>query len=239
MIFKRIELTNHERFITIKNNFIQMKKIIVALMVMGAFGFTTNAQTDSKAKEILAAVSKKYRSYDIVKTDFTFTLNNAQAKVKETQQGTLYVKANANKYKVAMTNQDLISDGKVQWTYLKNDKEVQISNVDNSGDAINPAKIFTIYEKGFKYLYTGESKVGAKTYQMIDLSPIDTKKTVFKIRLSIDKVSKQIANVVIFEKNGNTYTYNVKTFSPNVKVPETTFAFDAKKYPGVEVVDLR
>jgi outer membrane lipoprotein-sorting protein len=215
-----------------------MKSLIIALII-GAFGLQASAQTDSKAKEILAAVSKKYRSYDVVKTDFTFTLNNPQAKVKETQQGTLYVKANANKYKVAMTNQDLISDGKVQWTYLKNDKEVQISNIDNSGDAINPAKIFTIYEKGFKYLYTGESKVGGKVYQMIDLSPTDAKKNIFKIRLSIDKASKQIANVVIFEKNGNTYTYNVKTFSPNVKVPETTFAFDAKKYPGVEVVDLR
>ncbi|RZK51120.1 MAG: outer membrane lipoprotein carrier protein LolA [Pedobacter sp.] len=215
-----------------------MKKILVALLVLGT-GLVANAQTDAKAKEILAAVSKKYRTYDIVKSDFTFTLNNAQAKVKETQQGTLYVKANANKYKVAMTNQDLISDGKVQWTYLKNDKEVQIANVDNSGDALNPAKIFTIYEKGFKYLYTGESKSGAKTYQMIELSPTDTKKSVFKVRLSIDKASKQIANIVIYEKNGNTYTYNVKTFSPNVKVPETTFAFDAKKYPGVEVVDLR
>ncbi len=217
----------------------QMKKIILALITVSSLALTANAQTDTKAKAILAEVSKKYRSYDVVKTDFTFTLNNAQAKVKETQQGTLYVKANANKYKVAMTNQDLISDGKVQWTYLKNDKEVQIQNVDNSGDALNPAKIFTIYEKGFKYLYTGESKVGAKTYQMIDLSPTDTKKSVFKIRLSIDKASKQIANVVIFEKNGNTYTYNVKTFSPNVKVPATMFAFDAKKYPGVEVVDLR
>lgn len=214
-----------------------MKKIIILALV--AFGFAANAQTDAKAKQILAEVSKKYRSYDVVKTDFTFTLNNAQAKVKETQQGTLYVKANANKYKVAMTNQDLISDGKVQWTYLKNDKEVQISNVDLSGDALNPAKIFTIYEKGFKYLYTGDNKVGGKTYQMIDLSPTDIKKSVFKVRLSIDKTTKQIANVVIFEKNGNTYTYNVKTFSPNIKVPETTFAFDAKKYPGVEVVDLR
>jgi len=208
-------------------------------MMIGSFGSAVMAQNDSKAKEILAAVSKKYRSYDIVKTDFTFTLNNAQAKVKETQQGTLYVKANANKYKVAMTNQDLISDGKVQWTYLKNDKEVQISNVDNSSDAINPAKLFTIYEKGFKYLYTGENKVGNKVYQMIDLSPTDTKKSIFKVRLSIDKATKQIANVVIFEKNGTTYTYNVKTFSPNIKVPETTFAFDTKKYPGVEVVDLR
>jgi outer membrane lipoprotein-sorting protein len=216
-----------------------MKRIIVALVIIGSFGLNASAQTDAKAKEILAAVSKKYRSYDVVKTDFTFTLNNAQAKVNETQQGTLYVKANANKYKVAMTNQDLISDGKVQWTYLKNDQEVQISNVDQSSDAINPAKIFTIYEKGFKYLYTGEKKAGTKTYQMIDLSPIDAKKTIFKVRLSIDKVTKQIANVVIFEKNGNTYTYNVKTFSPNIKVPETTFAFDAKKHPGVEVVDLR
>lgn len=216
-----------------------MKRLIIALLVLGTIGFKANAQTDAKAKEILAAVSKKYRSYDIVKTDFTFTLNNEKAKVKETQQGTLYVKANANKYKVAMTNQDLISDGKVQWTYLKNDQEVQISNVDNSGDAINPAKIFTIYEKGFKYAYTGESKVGSKVYQMIDLSPTNTKKSVLKVRLSIDKISKQIANVIIYEKNGNTYTYNVKTFTPNVKVPETTFAFDAKKYPGVEVIDLR
>lgn len=216
-----------------------MKRLLMTLLMVGSFGMAATAQTDSKAKEILAAVSKKYRSYDVVKTDFTFTLNNTQAKVKETQQGTLYVKANANKYKVAMTNQDLISDGKVQWTYLKNDKEVQISNVDNSSDAINPAKIFTIYEKGFKYLYTGEKKVGAKIYQMIDLSPTDTKKSIFKVRLSIDKVTKQIADVVIFEKNGNTYTYNVKTFSPNIKVPETTFAFDTKKHPGVEVVDLR
>lgn len=216
-----------------------MKRAIIAFLALGVVASVASAQTDPKAKAILAEVSKKYRSYDVVKTDFTFTLDNKQAKVKETQQGTLYVKANANKYKVAMTNQELISDGKVQWTYLKNDKEVQINNVDPSGEALNPAKIFTIYEKGFKYIYTGEQKVGTKVYQMIDLSPTDIKKNVFKVRLSIDKAAKQIANIVVFEKNGNTYTYNVKTFSPNIKVPETTFAFDAKKYPGVEVVDLR
>jgi len=215
-----------------------MRKLILAFLALGVFG-SVSAQTDPKAKAILAEVSKKYRSYDVVKTDFTFTLDNKQAKVKETQQGTLYVKAKSNKYKVAMTNQELISDGKVQWTYLKNDKEVQVSNVDPSGEALNPAKIFTIYEKGFKYVYTGEQKVGGKTYQMIDLSPTDIKKNIFKVRLSIDKAAKQIANIVVFEKNGNTYTYNVKTFSPNIKVSDATFAFDAKKYPGVEVVDLR
>ena len=123
--------------------------------------------------------------------------------------------------------------------FLKKDKEVQVSVVDNSSDALNPAQIFTLYEKGFKYLYTGDKKVGTKVYQMIDLSPTDSKKTYFKIRLGIDKIATRIANVIIFDKNGNRYTYNVKTFMPNAKVSETIFAFDAKKYPGVEVVDLR
>src|SRR5215217_701877 len=166
-----------------------MRKMSLLVMVIVCFVEVATAQTDAKAKAILAQVSKKYRSYDVVKTDFSFVLDNQQAKIRESQEGTLYVKANANKYKVQMTNQDLISDGKSQWTYLKEDKEVQVANIDNSEDAINPAKLFTIYEKGFKYLYTGDAKAGNKVYQMIDLSPIDTKKSFFKIRLSIDKVA--------------------------------------------------
>ena len=211
---------------------------MVITMLTGLI-WSASAQTDAKAKAILSEVGKKYRTYTNIKTDFTFTLDNSQAKVMETQQGSLIVKSSANKYKVTMTEQELFSDGKSQWTYLKEDKEVQVTDVDNSSDAINPAKIFTIYEKGYKYLFTGEKKIGAKVYQTIDLTPIDIKKSIFKIRLTIDKVAKQITNVVIFDKNGNKYTYDIKSFTPNVKVSESVFAFDAKKYPGVEVVDLR
>jgi len=216
-----------------------MKKLLCTLLVLSGISFGVYAQQDAKAKAILAEVSKKYRSYDMVKTDFTFTLESPQNKVNEVQQGTLFAKAAANKYKVVMTDQDLISDGKSQWTYLKKDKEVQVSAADNSGDALNPAKIFTLYEKGYKYLYTGEKKAGSKTHQMIDLSPVDINKSYFKIRLTIDKAAKQLVNVLIFDKNGNKYTYAIKSFVGNAKVPESTFTFDARKYPGVEVVDLR
>jgi outer membrane lipoprotein-sorting protein len=217
-----------------------MKKITTLLLLTMISVLGLQAQTtDAKAKAILAEVSKKYRAYNVIKTDFSFTLENPQAKIKETQQGSLIAKSDANKYKVTMTDQELYSDGKSQWTYLKANKEVQVTDVDNNTDGINPAKIFTIYEKGYKYLFTGEKKVGAKTLQTIDLSPLDIKKSIFKIRLTIDKAAKQITNVVIFDKSGNRYTYTIKSFTPNVKVAESTFAFDAKKYPGVEVVDLR
>jgi outer membrane lipoprotein-sorting protein len=216
-----------------------MRKIFSSILLIIGLYSTVFAQTDPKAKAILAEVSKKYRSYKTIKSNFTFTVVNKQAQVNESQKGTLFVNAAANKYKVVMTDKDLISDGKTQWTYLKNDKEVQVSDAASNDDALNPAHVFTMYEKGFKYLYTGERKVGSKVYQTIDLSPIDTKKPYFKIRLSIDKVAKQIASVLIFDKNGSNYTYTISGFSAAAVVPESTFVFDAKKYPGVEVVDLR
>jgi outer membrane lipoprotein-sorting protein len=216
-----------------------MKKLFTAAFLVLSSGISVMAQSEVKAKEILVEVSKKYRSYDVIKTEFSYTLENPEAKIKETQAGTLFVKSKLNKYKVILKGQELISDGKSQWTYLKADKEVQVSEVDNSADALNPAKLFTIYEKGFKSVYTNDTKVNGKMVHNIDLSPTDTKRSFFKVKLQIDKLSKQIVNAIIFDKNGNRYTYSIKTFTPNIKVPESTFAFDAKLYPGVELVDLR
>jgi outer membrane lipoprotein-sorting protein len=216
-----------------------MKKLLIGALIIVGSGVTAFAQSEVKAKEILAEVSKKYRTYDVIKTEFSYTLENPQAKIKETQSGTLFVRSKVNKYKVILKGQELISDGKNQWTYLKADKEVQLSEVDNSSDALNPAKIFTIYEKGFKSVYTNDTKLNGKTLHNIDLTPLDAKRSFFKVRLQIEKLSKQITNAVIFDKNGNKYTYTIKTFMPNVKVPESTFAFDSKLYPGVELVDLR
>jgi len=215
-------------------------KLIINTLFFVFLGFVALAQTDEKAKVILAEVSKKYRSFDVIKTEFTYTLDNPQAKVKETQTGTLYSKTKANKFKVVLKAQELVSDGKNQWTYLKADKEVQLSEVDNSSDAMNPARLFTIYEKGFKFLFAGDSKSKAgKTIHNIELTPLDSKRSYFKVKLQIDKVSKQITQAIIFDKNGNRYTYSIKAFVPNVKVAETFFTFDVKKYPGVELVDLR
>ncbi|HQS05333.1 MAG: gliding motility protein [Sphingobacteriales bacterium 17-39-43] len=216
-----------------------MKKLFIAAFLVLGSGISVMAQSEVKAKAILAEVSKKYRSYDVIKTEFSYTLENPEAKIKETQSGTLFVKSKVNKYKVVLKGQELISDGKNQWTYLKADKEVQLSEVDNSADALNPAKLFTIYEKGFKSLYTNDTKLNGKMVHNIDLSPTDTKRSFFKVKLQIDKLSKQIVNAVIFDKNGNRYTYSIKTFTPNIKVSESIFAFDSKLYPGVEVVDLR
>ncbi|HEY5325945.1 MAG TPA: outer membrane lipoprotein carrier protein LolA [Mucilaginibacter sp.] len=229
-----------------------MKKslILLFLILITTHSFAQQgAEKDAAAKAILDKVGAKYRAYDVVKTDFDFTLDNQQAGVKETQRGTLIAKSKTNKFKVTIFSaeasadpeiaQEIISDGKTQWTYLKKDNEVQINNVDNSGEGLNPAQVFTIYEHGYKYIYNGEVKIAHKAYQEIDLTPEDIKKPFFKVRLLINKRKKQIYSALIFDKNGNKYTYTLRSFVPNVQVPDNTFSFDPRLHKGVEVVDLR
>lgn len=216
-----------------------MRKLLASTVILLSCITLASAQTDKKAKAILADVSKKYRSYDIIKTDFTSTLDNPQAKIKETQTGTIYLKSKTNKYKIVLKDQELISDGKTQWNYLKTDKEVQVSDFENDPNLLNPAKIFTIYEKGYKYVSSDDTRINGKIYNVIDLTPLDSKSPYFKIRLNIDRTTKHIGSAVIFDKNGNKYTYTINSFTPNFKASDSIFSFDAKQHPGVEVVDLR
>ena len=224
-----------------------MKKYILYILLF--FGSIANAmaQKDAAAKAILNGVSQKYRSYNTVKSDFTFTINDQQNNLQQTQDGTLTVQGKTNKYRLTLYSpgststieQEIISDSKSQWTYLKKDKEVQLSNVDNSDEGFNPAQLFTMYEKGYKYIFTNTTTVNGRVCQVIDLTPEDINKQFFKIRLTIDKLKKQIYSALIFDKNGGKFTYTLKTFTPNVPVTPNTFSYDAKAHPGVEVVDLR
>ena len=224
-----------------------MKKIFLYLLFTGLTFNCAFAQKDVEAKKILNQVSAKYRSYDVIRADFTFTYENQQAGTKDSQQGMLISRSKTNNYKVSLYNaedkqavdEEIISDGKSQWTYIKKDKEVELSEVDHSSETMNPAQLFTIYEKGYKYVYDGDAKVDGKLCQIIELTPEDANKPFFKIRLSIDKVKKQISSAMIYDKNGSRYNYIIRSFTPNVKVPESTFTFDKKNYPGVELVDLR
>ena len=161
-----------------------------------------------------------------------------------TRSGSLVAKSKANKFHVTIfgpesdkiVEQEIISDGKTQWTYLKKNNEVQVNNAQNDEEGLNPAKIFTIYEHGYKYIYNGEKKIDGKVYQEIDLTPENIDKEFFKVRLTIDKEKKQIHSALIFDKNGNHYTYTVRNFTGNPALPENMFTFDQKEHKGVEVV---
>ena len=116
---------------------------------------------------------------------------------------------------------------------------MQVNSYEPDESTISPSQIFTIYQKNFLYAFTEEKTMNGKVLQYIELTPIDKSKPFFKIRLAIDKAAKMIQSAVVFDKNGNRYTYDIKNFTPNPDLPDNFFMFDSKAHPGVQVVDLR
>lgn len=198
----------------------------------------TLGTSDPAAKIILDNVSAKFKTYKTVTADFTLSITNASGKVEGIKKGVVYMKG--SKYKVNISGQEIYSDGNNIWTYDKSANEVQVTKFDPSSNTITPQKMFTnFYDKDFLYKLNGESKQGKRTIQEIELTPVDKSKTFFKVLVEIDKTTKNIVSTKVFEKNGNRYIYSVTAMKTNATLPESLFVYDAKKYPKVEVVDLR
>ena len=222
-----------------------LKKIVGLFLVAFAFSSYAFAQapkgmgkSDPEAKKVLDAVSAKFKTFKSVKASFTLKIENAAGKVQGVKTGTVLMKG--VKYRVAITGQDIFCDGATIWTYDMAAKEVQISTLDNSSGSITPQKLFTnFYDKDFLFVLNPDVKKDGKTYQVIELTPIDKTKPFFKVLIEVDKASKVIASTRVFEKNGNRYLYAISNMSTSAVLPDDSFIFSAKKYPGVEVIDLR
>jgi outer membrane lipoprotein-sorting protein len=204
------------------------------IIVILSTPFTLSAQKDSKATELLQAVGNHYKSFSSMQAAFTILIENHKENSSEKQKGLLTVKG--DKYKIELESQDIISDGQIVWTHLKEEKEVQINSIDKSkDDQITPNKIFSIGQKGFKSRLTDTKK----SIQTVELIPEDAKKPYFKIVMQIDKDKKLLTSLKILNKNGIHITYTVDKFMQNVDAPDVLFSFDSAKHKNVEVIDLR
>lgn len=213
-----------------------MKKTIFTFFAL-LVAFNLFAQSDPAAKKLLDEVSKKYDGYQTIQSDFTFAVQHAQG-APYTDKGILYLNKAKNQYRIQMTNQDFISDGKSTWSVLKEDKEVQITSATDNTDAIGPNNIFTFYKTGFKSVFMGNESADGTSLKVVELSPLDTKVNYFKIKLRINK-NNHIHDVLIFDKSGGRYTYTIKTLYINQSIPAFRFTFNPKEYSNYELVDLR
>lgn len=221
-----------------------MKNIITGTASLFFLMASLNAQpkgmgkNDPEAKKILDAVSTKFKTFKSVQSSFSLKIENSSGKTLGTKSGTVYMKG--TKYRVSITGQEIFSDGSNISTYDKSTNELTITKIDPSANSITPQKIFTnFYDKDFLYKLNDDVKLGGKTVQEIELTPIDKSKPFFKVLVFVGKKSQVIVSTKVFEKTGNIYTYSVAKMNTDAPVNDAQFLFDAKMYPGVEVVDLR
>lgn len=216
-------------------------KLILKISVAIAFLFIWNthapAQTDEDAGKILKQVSDKYDAYKTIQANFEFLVELPESET-HTDKGTLYLNKPHHSYRIKLSDQEVISNGKSVWSILPQDEEVQITEPMENDETIGPNNIFTFYKKGYKYVSMEDEFSKGKRLKVIELAPENTQQNYFKIKLRINPNS-HIHDVKIFDKSGARYTYSITNLYVNHKINPNQFSFQKEKYKNFEIVDLR
>jgi len=209
--------------------------IILSCIVLTGF-----SQQDAKAKEILEKVTKTTQSLLSIEAKFSFEMTNTAQNIQDKSSGTIILKDKKYKLNIPQMGLQITCDGKTIWTYMVNSNEVSISNLDeDTEDLMDPAKVFTIYERGFNYKFVDESVDGGVPVYNIDLTPQKSTGDIQKIRMMIDKQKMMIRKASMTGKDGNKYNVSISQYKTDGAYTDSDFVFDPKKYKDIEVVDMR
>ncbi|MDD2304685.1 MAG: outer membrane lipoprotein carrier protein LolA [Prolixibacteraceae bacterium] len=216
-----------------------MKQLIL-ISLFSVFVLTGYSQQDTKAKEILEKVTKTMQSLTSLDAKFSYEMENKVENVKDKSVGSIVLKGKKYKLNIPQLGTQMICDGKTIWTYMVNSNEVTIADLDESTDELmDPAKIFTIYEKGFNYKFLNETVDAGVPVYNIELTPQKPSGDIKKIKLMIDKQKMLIHGAIMNGKDGNTINVIVTQLKTDGSYADADFVFDTKKYKGIEVVDMR
>lgn len=207
-----------------------MYKIRFTLLIIVCFSLSSLAQ--DKSRSLLDDVSTKLLSYNSLQADFSFSLVNEEADIYDTYKGSLVMQA--EKFRLKMMGVIAMCNGDKMWNYSEDMNEATIVDPDES-EFFNPVNIFTLYKENFK-LKTISSKGSIHT---IELMPTDDTEEYTRILITIDHAKSLINEVTYFGADDNKYIIKITNVIPNIQVDDRFFTFDATKYPGVSVYDMR
>ena len=145
--------------------------------------------------------------------------------------GTLVVKG--KKFHATTPQAIVWFDGKTQWTYMKNNDEVNVTTPTESQlQAINPYNFINLYKSG----YNSTLNKSGKDY-VVHLTASSKDKKIRELFITIDKSSYHPTQVKLLQ--GTKWTiFDIKDLKKQ-NIPDSQFRFNAKDFPQAEVIDLR
>jgi outer membrane lipoprotein-sorting protein len=211
-----------------------MKRVsfIAIIIVSAAVAFAQKVDPQALLKQ----ASEKAAAYQTISVGFTYSLQNASAKLNDSQKGDITIKG--DKYRLDIAQQIILSDGKTVYTIMPNAKEVQINDIEDMEDAITPSKIFTDYYKNFTAKSVTEKTVKGVVCQVIELEPT-SKRDFTKAVLTIAKSDLIPQELQLTDKKGTLHTYTLENFKVNQPIDDGAFTFKQGDYKDYEVIDMR
>lgn len=193
--------------------------MMIAAMLLSIGSYAQSAKTvlDKAAASITAQTG--------VKANFKMTAANGST------SGSIAIKG--KKFHATTPQATVWFDGKTQWTYMKNNDEVNVSNPSEAQlQAINPYNFINLYKKGYAYTMntSGNSYV-------VHLTANSKERKIKELFITVNKKSYQPTQVKILQGKKWT-TFDINNIQKQ-KLSDGLFRFNSKDFPKAEIIDLR
>ena len=194
---------------------------IVALISMGVY-----AQNATKARQILDKTASIVNNKDGASASFKISGESTG-----TVSGTIAIKG--NKFRATTPEASVWYNGKTQWTYMKENEEVNVSNPTEAQQAkMNPYTFITLYKKGYTLGITN-----VKAGYQIHLTAQDKSRAIQEMYITVNSKT-YLPTMVKMKTKGKWTTITISNFKA-VKQSDASFTFNSKDFPEAEVIDLR
>ncbi len=196
------------------------------------------AQKDPKAKVVLDGMSQKYQSMKGFTSSFDYTFQDGGG-IGDRQTGEIAV--SGEKYRLKLPDQEIYNDGKTVWTLIqtKTYKEVTINDAAQMEGELTPSNIYKMYQSGFNYKLLADKTYQGKQVNVVELTALKSNAPFKQVKLMVDKTTKDLLGWEMFDGQGGVFSYSFKNMKVASNLSVDYFTFDAKKHPGIEVIDLR
>ena len=202
-----------------------MKKTLFILLVafLPLYIFAQN----NAERRVKAALSElKHSAYE---GKFSLMYYNEMSDITDKQSGEITLMG--NKFRIVLGGNETQFDGKTQWVFVSEYNEVSIT--EPTVDELKEISPLAMIEH-----YVAKDKISEGKDGEINFYPTQPKESeYFRIELRLNK-SNLPTRLVIHQKNGDKITLVWDSLN-KTKVSSDYFVFDVRKYPNVEVNDLR
>ncbi|MGP1476814.1 MAG: LolA-like putative outer membrane lipoprotein chaperone [Phocaeicola sp.] len=204
-----------------------MKKlnIYICIVILLLSHATTFAQQSDKAMEILDKTAQNIKNAGGISVTFSGSQNGS-------------ILLEGEKFYLNNGNVESWFDGKTQWSYMKDNEEVNISNPTSEElQNINPYALLSFYKQGYNYIYEGTKNVKGKIYYKVILKP-QRVVNIIEIVLYITK-DYLPQDIKIKAKNQPEQIISIISYKLHQKYNDAIFKYGKSKYPNAEIIDLR
>lgn len=191
----------------------------------------------TKADQIVGEAEKAYQNSKGIRSAFTLEVKSDKSSQNGTTRGTIYLQG--SNYYIDTPELKTWYNGSFLWTMIDGSSEVNLSKPsEKEMELYNPAVFFKIYRKAFVGAWKGSSKDQSGSYDVIELKPLRPHPQVSLIELRIHQKSKQILQIMLKNKN-SINKISLQNYVTHQSFQDDFFSFPKKKYPKVDVIDLR